>query len=152
YARMLQEDYGPQLDEEGNRLLGVVRASSAQMARLIDDLLAFSRIGREPLRTQAFDLTEFVRRGIDESGGEQGGRDIEFIVGELGTVDADPALLKHVLVNLIGNAIKFTGNKEHAAIEIAKTATAQGEPATYSVKDNGAGFDMKYYDKLFGVF
>jgi signal transduction histidine kinase len=152
YARMLQEDYGAQLDAEGNRLLGVVRASSAQMARLIDDLLAFSRVGRAPLRTQAVDLDLLVQRVIEEQRQDNSGRALEFKVGELGTVEADAALLKHVLVNLIGNAVKFTGRKPAAVIEIGRAAPSAGDMSTYYVRDNGAGFEMKYYDKLFGVF
>ena len=153
YARMLEEDYAGRLDPEGKRLLGVVRASSQQMGRLIDDLLAFSRLGREQLRTRPLQLNELVGQIVDEARRENGDRKIEFIVGDLGAADADPALMKQALANLIGNAIKFTRGKDPAVVEIGTGGGANASDAgTYYVKDNGAGFDMKYYDKLFGVF
>jgi light-regulated signal transduction histidine kinase (bacteriophytochrome) len=153
YARMLEEDYADKLDAEGRRLLGVVRASSQQMGRLIDDLLAFSRLGREQLRTRPLRLNDLVREIIDEGRPGHEGRKIEFVVGDLGSADADPALLKQALTNLLSNAIKFTREKDPAVIEIGtQNKRNAGDVDTYYVKDNGAGFDMKYYDKLFGVF
>jgi signal transduction histidine kinase len=153
YARMLEEDYAGRLDVEGNRLLGVVRASSQQMGRLIDDLLAFSRLGREQLRTRPLRLNDLVKEIIAESRAEHDGRTIDFIVGDLGSAEADPALLKQALANLLSNAIKFTRGKERALIEIGTENKGDAAiPDTYYVKDNGAGFDMKYYGKLFGVF
>lgn len=153
YARMLEEDYTDKLDAEGRRLLGVVRASSQQMGRLIDDLLAFSRLGREQLRTRPLQLNDLVREIIDEERSGHQGRKIDFVVGELGSADADPALLKQALTNLLSNAIKFTREKNPAVIEIGtRNKRDAGDVETYYVKDNGAGFDMKYYDKLFGVF
>jgi light-regulated signal transduction histidine kinase (bacteriophytochrome) len=134
-------------------MLGVVRASSQRMAQLIDDLLAFSRLGREPLRTLPVRLDELVKQIIDETRSENGERSIEFAVGALGTVDADPALLKQALANLLRNAIKFTGRQDHAVVEIGcHGENGPSESKTYYVKDNGVGFDMKYYDRLFGVF
>jgi light-regulated signal transduction histidine kinase (bacteriophytochrome) len=153
YALMLEEDYASKLDAEGNRLLGVVRASSQQMGRLIDDLLAFSRLGREQLRIRPLQLNELVREIIDEARPENDGRKIEFVVGNLGTADVDPALMKQALANLLSNAIKFTRGKDPAVIEIGIVDKGNASDAgAYYVKDNGAGFDMKYYDKLFGVF
>jgi signal transduction histidine kinase len=153
YARMIEEDYAGRLDAEGNRLLGVVRASSQQMGRLIDDLLALSRLGREELRTRPLRLNDLVQEIIDESRPERDGRTIDFLVGDLGSAEADPALLKQALANLLSNAIKFTTGRERAVIEIGTKDKADATIAdTYYVKDNGAGFDMKYYGKLFGVF
>jgi signal transduction histidine kinase len=153
YARMLEEDYGKALDVEGVRLLGVVRANSRRMGQLIDELLAFSRLGREPLRTRPVQLDELVTQIIDETRADHNGRIIDFVIGTLGIAEADPALLKQALVNLLSNAIKFTRDNHTAIIEIGCTSkTDLGEATTYYVKDNGAGFDMKYYDKLFGVF
>jgi signal transduction histidine kinase len=153
YARMLEEDHAGELDAEGNRLLGVVRASSQQMGRLIDDLLAFSRLGREQLRTRPLQLNDLVSEIIDEARPGDDGRKIDFVVGDLGTADADPALLKQALANLLSNAIKFTRGKDPAVIEIGTGHRGEaGDARMYFVKDNGAGFDMKYYDKLFGVF
>ena len=153
YARMLDEDCGERLDAEGKRLLGVVRSSSRQMALLIDDLLAFSRLGREPLRTAPLQLDELVRQVIDETRSERDGRAVNFVVGDLGLVDADPALLKQALANLIANAVKFTRERNPAVIEINRESEPHtGGNSHYYVRDNGVGFDMKYYDKLFGVF
>ena len=150
YAQMLEEDYGSKLDAEGNRLLVMVRASSRKMGELIDDLLAFSRLGREPLQTRPVQLDSLVHQIIDETRPSHNGRTIDFVVGNLGTAEADPALLKQVLANLLSNAIKFTRDKDPAVVEVG--CRNGGGPAVYYVKDNGAGFDMKYYDKLFGVF
>jgi len=153
YARMLEEDYAGTLDAEGNRLLRVVRENSQQMGRLIDDLLAFSRLGREQLRTRRLRLNDLVSEIIDESRSEHDGRKIDFIIGDLGSAEADPALLKQALANLLSNAIKFTRHSDPAVIEIGTQGRADtGDVHTYYVKDNGAGFDMKYYGKLFGVF
>ena len=153
YTRMLEEDYGSTLDAEGKRLLGVVRASARQMGQLIDDLLAFSRVGREPVKTGSVQLEDLVHRVIGELRQDRDDRQIEFLVGKLGVVEADSPLLKQALTNLLSNAIKFTGNKHPAVIEVGCRAQREpGNPPAYYVKDNGAGFDMKYYDKLFGVF
>jgi signal transduction histidine kinase len=153
YAQMLEEDYSKTLDAEGNRLLGVVRASSQRMGQLIDELLAFSRLGREPLRTGPVPLDALVKQIVDEARAEVDGRTIDFSIGKLGVVEADPTLLKQVLTNLVSNAIKFTRHKHPAIIQVGCIDTPDaGDAKTYYVKDNGAGFDMKYSDKLFGVF
>ena len=153
YARMLEEDYGKTLDAEGVRLLGVVRVNSQRMGQLIDELLAFSRLGREPLRSRPVQLNELVRQIVDETRSDYNGRTIDFVVGNLGIAEADPMLLKQALANLLSNAIKFTRDKRPAIIEIgSRSDTDTDNVNTYYVKDNGAGFDMKYYDKLFGVF
>ena len=123
------------------------------MGRLIDALLDFTRLGRQPLRTQPVELDDLVNRTIDELRAGCGGRSIEFAVGKLGTAVADPALLKQVLANLLGNAIKFTRDKNPAVVEVGCRREAEtGGENIYYVKDNGAGFDMRYSDKLFGVF
>jgi light-regulated signal transduction histidine kinase (bacteriophytochrome) len=153
YARMLEEDYGKALDAEGVRLLGVVRANSHRMGKLIDELLAFARLGREPLRTRPVQLNELVKQVVEETRAEHNGRIIDFVIGSLGIAEADPVLLKQALVNLLSNAIKFTRDNPTAIVEIGcSSKTDPGEATTYYVKDNGAGFDMTYYDKLFGVF
>jgi signal transduction histidine kinase len=153
YARMLEEDYGERFDSEATRMLGAVRANSQRMSQLIDDLLAFSRLGREALQTRPVQLDELVKQVIDETRSENGGRNVEFKLGELGTVDADPSLLKQALANLLRNAVKFTANKDPAIVEIGCRGENGGaQVKTYYVKDNGVGFDMKYYDRLFGVF
>jgi len=153
FARMLEEGYGERLDDEGRRLLGVVRESGRQMGQLIDDLLAFSRLGREPLRTKRVQLDELVKQTIEELRRDCSDRRIDFAVGELGVADADPALLKQALANLLSNAIKFTRKRDPAVVEVGRRRDPQAADANvYYVKDNGAGFDMRYASKLFGVF
>jgi light-regulated signal transduction histidine kinase (bacteriophytochrome) len=153
YARMLEEDYGHTLDAEGNRLLGVVRRNTQRMGQLIDELLAFSRLGREPLRTRPVKLNDLVKQIVEETRAEHSGRIIDIVIGSLGIAEVDPALLKQALVNLLTNAIKFTRDNPAATIEIGSISQIdRGEPITYYVRDNGAGFDMQYYDKLFGIF
>jgi signal transduction histidine kinase len=151
FAQILEEDYGSRLDTEGRRLLGVVRASSQQMARLIDDLLAFSRLGRQPLRTVPVRVDEVAHQVLAELGAELDGRPIQLSVGALPIAEADPALLRQALANLLGNAIKFTRSRDPAVIEVG-ARTEAGRPPVYYVKDNGVGFDMRYAHKLFGVF
>jgi light-regulated signal transduction histidine kinase (bacteriophytochrome) len=146
YAKMLEEDYSDALGAEGRRLLGVVRGSGARMGQLIDDLLAFARLGRQPLSTRQVALGELVQETIDELRPQCAGRSVEFIVGELGAAEADPALLRQVLANLIGNAVKYSGKQSNARIAVGR----DGE--IYHVRDNGAGFDMRYAERLFGVF
>jgi len=161
YARMLEEDYSERLGEEGRRLLRVVREGSRKMSSLIDNLLDFSRLGNAPLTTRPLLLDELVRQAIEEQRSDCAGRDIEFAVAALGEVECDAALLRHALSNLIGNAIKYTRNKARARIEVgrlepghphASAGAAPRAPPVYFIRDNGAGFDMRYSSKLFGVF
>jgi len=147
YARMLEEDYAARLDEEGRRLLTVVRASAGRMGQLIDDLLAFSRLSRQPLARHPVDTKALVEEVIGEVRGESRAR-IE--VGELQAAGGDRALLKQVWVNLISNALKYSSKREAPRVEIG--SQVEGEENVYSVRDNGAGFDMRYAAKLFGVF
>ncbi|MDB5804972.1 MAG: hypothetical protein JWN73_2294 [Betaproteobacteria bacterium] len=158
YARMLEEDYSERLGEEGRRLLQVVREGSRKMSGLIDSLLEFSRLGNAALTTRLLSLDELMRQAIDEQRGDCAGRDIEFSIAALGEVKCDPALLRHALANLIGNAIKYTRNKAHARVEIGRLAPAgirenpDEAPPVFFIRDNGAGFDMRYSSKLFNVF
>src|SRR3990172_1431413 len=153
FARMLEEGYGERLDDEGRRLLRLVRQSGPPIGQLIDDLLAFSRLGREPLRTKRVQLDELVKQTIEELRRDCSDRRIDFAVGELGVADADPALLKQALANLLSNAIKFTRKRDPAVVEVGRRRDPQAADANvYYVKDNGAGFDMRYASKLFGVF
>ncbi|HEV3008150.1 MAG TPA: ATP-binding protein [Burkholderiales bacterium] len=147
YARMLEEDYGQTLDAEGQRLLRVVREASHRMGRLIDDLLAFSKLGRQQPARRRVDMGALAAEVVAELRGESKAA-IE--IAPLPAAEADPAMLKQVLTNLIGNALKYSGKREHPAVEIA--GKVEGEEAVYWVRDNGAGFDMRYAEKLFGVF
>jgi signal transduction histidine kinase len=145
YARMLEEDYAGRLDAEAQRLLGVVRTNARRMGQLIDDLLAFSRLGRQPISSAALDMTRLARDTADELRGER-----EVHCAPLPPAQGDGALLKQVWLNLIGNALKYSAKKPGARVEIG--GRAEGRENVYWVRDEGAGFDMRYADKLFGVF
>jgi signal transduction histidine kinase len=147
YARMLEEDYRERLDDEGRRLLGVVRESSSRMGRLIDDLLAFSKLGRQEPARRHVDMNALVAEVIAELRGDSRAR-IE--AAALPPAVADAAMMKQVWANLIGNALKYSGKREQAVVEIA--GKIEGANAVYWVRDNGVGFDMRYAQKLFGVF
>jgi signal transduction histidine kinase len=147
YARMLEEDYRERLDAEGQRLLGVVREASSRMGRLIDDLLAFSRLGRQEIAARRIDMVGLVAEVIAESKGDSSAL-IE--VGALPPAQADRPMMKQVWLNLVGNALKYSGKRDAPLVRI--DGKAEGEELVYWVRDNGAGFDMRYADKLFGVF
>jgi signal transduction histidine kinase len=152
FSGILEADYRERLDEEGRRLLARVRRNAQRMEKLIEDLLAFSRLGRQPIRTVSVSLDDLVHEVLNELQPARPERAATISVGRLGAVEADPALLRHVLTNLLGNAIKFTGKTAVPAIEVGCRETTRDKTRTYYVKDNGAGFDMQYADKLFGVF
>jgi signal transduction histidine kinase len=147
YSRMIEEDYGDRLDEEGRRLLAVVRGSSQKMGMLIDDLLGFSRVGRGELARAHVDMAALVRE-VRQELGEATPAEVELAV--MPDVFGDRALLKQVWANLVHNALKYSGKRERPRVEIG--GRSDGTETIYWVRDNGVGFDMKYYDKLFGVF
>jgi PAS domain S-box-containing protein len=150
FSRILLEDYLPQLPPEVTRHLRIIFESTQQMGRLIDGLLAFSRLSRQPLDKQPISSTDLARQALDSLSSEQQGQPVEISMGELPPCQGDPTLLRQVWVNLISNALKFTRGREGARIEIG-CVERDGEQV-YFVKDNGVGFDMRYADKLFGVF
>jgi PAS domain S-box-containing protein len=157
FSRVLLEEYQPQLAPEAQRYLQLMRDSSQQMGCLIDDLLTFSRLSRQPLNKQPVAPADLVRQALEVLHAEQEGRRVEIIIGDLPICEADPALLKQVFLNLLANALKFTRKREVAVIEIGCTSPplsgeGLGEGFVYFIKDNGVGFDMRYADKLFGVF
>jgi signal transduction histidine kinase len=154
FSQILQEDYEGVLDEEGLDYLGRVRAASGHMATLIDDLLDLSRVGRRPLRREPFDLTRLVQEIAEELRASEPERNVEFVVGKGIRAWGDVSLLKVALENLLGNAWKFTAREEEARIEFgADKNPGPGFLApVYYVRDNGAGFDQTYADKLFGAF
>jgi signal transduction histidine kinase len=147
YARMLEEDHGARLDEEGRRLLGVVRAASTRMGLLIDDLLAFSRLGRQQPARRPLDMTALAREVLAELNAAGLAR---VSLQALPQAAADAALLKQVWSNLISNALKYSGKRADARLEIGGRQTPA--ESVYWVRDNGVGFDMRYVDKLFAVF
>ncbi|MCX6897808.1 MAG: PAS domain-containing protein [Verrucomicrobia bacterium] len=150
YVNMLIEDNEKQLDEEGRRKLGLVRKEAAHMSQLIDDLLAFSRTGRQSMQSAEIDMCALAQQAFDECAAQTPGRNIQFKLHPLPLAQGDFALLHQVWVNLISNAIKYTRPKGVAVIEIG--GRTEGGELLYYVKDNGVGFDMDYAQKLFGVF
>jgi signal transduction histidine kinase len=152
YSQILIEDYAGQIDGEGNRLLNVIIANAKRMGQLIDDLLEFSRLGRQELRKALVNVDEQVKTISSELVEHEPGRKIEMNIQPLGTAAIDQAMMRQVWINLIGNAVKYSKNKELAVIQIGTMDTDKKDRVVYFVKDNGAGFDMAYMDKLFGVF
>ncbi len=150
FSQAMVEDFGPQLPEEGKRLLQTIRHSAQRMGALIDDLLTFSRLSRQALVKQPVDHQRLVQAALDELGSPWPDRRVEIKLGELPSSLGDPALLKQVWLNLLDNALKYTRKCSEAVIAIGSTATSGGR--VYHVRDNGTGFDMKYAGKLFGVF
>jgi light-regulated signal transduction histidine kinase (bacteriophytochrome) len=151
FVNLLLRDAGPTLSEKSREHLGTVSQSAKRMGDLIDDLLAFSRIGRSEIRKTEVDLNQTVREVLDDFQAEIKTRKIWVEIHPLPSVWADYALLRLVLVNLISNAVKFTGARAEPKIEIGSAPGAAGETVVF-IRDNGAGFDPKYADKLFGVF
>ena len=152
FSRILLEEYAPQLPAEAQRYLGLVRDNAQQMGHLIEDLLAFSRLSRQPLNKQTVAPAELVRQVLAELRAEQEGRKVEVTIGDLPACEADPALLKQVWVNLLSNALKFTRKREDAQHRNRCPSQIRQPECIYFVKDNGVGFDMQYANKLFGVF
>jgi PAS domain S-box-containing protein len=146
FARMLEEDYAGRLDDEGRRLLGVVRESAQRMGHLIDDLLAFSRLGRQELAKREVDMDALVGEVLEELSAPAAAIERAALPG----ANADRTLIKQVWANLVANAVKYSGRRAEPRIEIG--GRAQGRETQYWVRDNGVGFDMRYAGKLFGVF
>jgi light-regulated signal transduction histidine kinase (bacteriophytochrome) len=151
YAEMLATASAGSLSDKAQRYLQTIIDASADMAQLIDDLLAFSRMGRSEMRGVQVNLDEVVGDTIRELGTTVRERQISWNVGPLPGVKGDLAMLKQVFVNLVGNAVKYTSKRERAEISIGHLGDEEGQPVFF-VRDNGAGFDMRYVQKLFGVF
>jgi PAS domain S-box-containing protein len=152
FAKMLALDHGDALGEQGRRYLGRIRAGAQHMGDLIDGLLAFSRLQRQEMASVCVHLDQLVADVWDELSVERGGRDIVLTVADLPDAQGDPRLVRHVVANLVGNAVKYTRDVSPARIEIGHREGPTGGEVMYYVKDNGAGFDMRYADKLFKVF
>jgi signal transduction histidine kinase len=150
FTGLLERHIEPTLDEKGRRYLRTISGSAKQMGELLDDLLSFSRIGRAELRylpARLAELVDEVRRMLEP---ESAGRVIAWVIGPLPEVRGDPQLLRLVLQNLIGNALKYTRPRDQALIEIG--ARAEGGETVCFIRDNGVGFEMRYVDRLFVVF
>lgn len=150
FSKILSEDYAPKLDDDGQHVIATIRQSTEQMGQLIDDLLAFSRLGRQAIKKEVIQMTVLAKTVFDELKLINPGRNINFTCPDLPDAQADASLVREVWVNLLSNAIKYTKKKDQATITVGSQNT--DKETTYYVKDNGAGFDMKYVDKLFGVF
>lgn len=148
YSQILKEDFAETIPEEGQKLLGFISQNALKMGRLIDNLLTLSYLGRKELKKRPVDMNLLVQEVVEEQKENIGKH--RFKLGMLPPLSADRELLKQVVVNLVANAIKYSSKKPDPLIEFG--AFEEEGRTVYFVKDNGAGFDMAYYDKLFGVF
>jgi signal transduction histidine kinase len=151
FAELLQKHAGATLDDKGRHYIQTILDASKRMGDLIDDLLAFSRIGRAATSRTLVNLDQLVAEAVTEIRQDTAGRDIALKIGPLPVCSGDRSMLKLVVSNLISNAVKFTRLRSQAKIEIGCADGREGEVEVF-VRDNGAGFDMQYVDKLFGVF
>lgn len=150
FARILSDEYSHKLDDEGKELISDIRQNTKNMAQLIDDLLQFSRLSRREITRQELDMQGLFNAIGEEIKSREKGKPIDFIAAEIPNARGDYSLIKQVVINLLSNAAKFSGNKERIIIKV--TGEINPDECIYKVSDNGAGFDMKYVDKLFGVF
>ncbi|KOP37555.1 hypothetical protein APR43_04120 [Flavobacterium sp. NLM] len=150
YTQILIEDHADSIDDDGKKIIQAIINNSNKMGILIDDLLAFSKLGRKEVSSANINMLALVNAVISEITVEKGENIPIFEIEELAHSNGDPSLIKQVWINLISNAIKYSKYKPEIRIKI--TSTFEKDKIIYSVKDWGAGFDMAYYDKLFGVF
>ena len=151
FIRLLKKHASTSLDEKNQRYLGIISDSARQMGLLIDDLLAFSRVGRAELQLRLVSLQQLVQEAMQELHEETLGRNIDWKIGPLPEAMVDRSMMRLVLINLLANAMKFTGKRERAEIEVGASSNEVDEIVVF-VRDNGVGFDMEYASKLFGVF
>jgi signal transduction histidine kinase len=150
FTQILAEDYADKFDEDGRSVMAEILANSKRMGELIDNLLEFSHIGKQKLSIANIDMKDLVETVVTELQQQESHRIINVTVAPLAESKGDPNLIKQVLINLISNAFKYTGKEAVAQVEIG-SYTKPGQEI-YFVKDNGVGFDMRYYEMLFGVF
>jgi signal transduction histidine kinase len=150
FSRIILEDYLEKLDDEGRRYLNIIRSNTQKMGQLIDELLLFSRLGRQEIRASGIDMGKLAKAVSEELKLAVPERKLKFTINTLIPGQGDQAMIRQVFVNLLSNAVKFTRPKERAVIEV--DGRSEGNENVYTVKDNGVGFDMQYVDKLFGVF
>jgi PAS domain S-box-containing protein len=150
FSHILLDDYAAKLDEEGKRLLNVVRDNTHRMGQLIDDILKFSRTGRVELTLSGIDMEQMAHAVFEELQSAVTGSKLQMEIDPLPPARGDSAMMRQVFANLISNAIKFSSTRETPRIHVG--ATVKGDETVYYVRDNGVGFDMQYADKLFGVF
>ena len=160
FSQIIMDDYVDVVNPEVLHYLEIIRKNSQNMGQLVDDLLAFSRLGQQAIQKKKVDVKALVNEVLDEMQADLSGRQIKFRVDKLPACRADPRLLKQVYINLISNAIKFTRTCNNALIEVGSCVASppvvdgqeRPERLCYFVRDNGVGFDMRYYGKIFGVF
>jgi PAS domain S-box-containing protein len=150
FSKILLDEHGERLDDNGKRCLEVVRGNAARLGALIDDILQFSYMGRCQIGMEPVDMAAMIRGLFNELRADEPGRDIELVLSDVPPARCDRTLIRQVLVCILGNALKFTAQRSKGVIEVSGTAGA--EENAYCFKDNGVGFDMRYVDKLFGVF
>jgi two-component system, sensor histidine kinase and response regulator len=158
--RVVQEDFGDGIPPEARRHLETVAAQASRMSELTEDLLRLARLGREPLSKHPVDIRGLVQQVVGELHAAEPARQLEIRIGDLPAAEADPSLLRQVWVNLVANALKFTRRRDSALIEISGTERAGdngrgpggAEHKLYSIRDNGAGFDPRRAERLFGIF
>jgi PAS domain S-box-containing protein len=150
FSRVILEDYIDELNDEGKRVLNIIRNNTQKMGQLIDDLLLFSRLGRQEISPSDISMTELAKGVFEEIKSPADERNLQFNMKTLPLAQGDRSMMKQVFANLLSNAIKFTRSRKMATIEIG--GINDGAENIYYVKDNGVGFDMQYVNKLFGVF
>jgi light-regulated signal transduction histidine kinase (bacteriophytochrome) len=150
FAQILMEDFAPKLDDEAKRICTIIQENSLNMGRLIDELLAFSRLSRVELAHTEIEMAEVITSVCHEFIDEKARERIDLKVENICNAQGDPAMIKQVWINLILNAIKYSSKKEKSVITIS--CKKENEKYIYCVRDNGVGFDMAYANKLFGVF
>lgn len=150
FSKILLDEYSQQMDDEGIRLLNVVRTNTKRMAQLIDDMQTFARTGHVATVLSTVNMDELVHEVAEELKPLAAGRDLKLEIHALPPIVADRDMMRRVVTNLLSNAIKFTRPKADALIEVG--ARGERNEAVYYIRDNGVGFDMQYADKLFGVF
>src|SRR5262249_10337902 len=150
FVEILTTTSANSLDDESQRHLQTIADSAKQMGRLIDDLLTFSRTARAELTKARTDVSSLVKAAIRDLQQEARNREIQWVIGDLPEVEADTALLRQVIVNLLGNALKYTRTRKQVRIEVGSSCSDL--EVVIFVRDNGVGFDMRYAHKLFGVF
>ena len=151
YSQILREEYGQHIDEEGKRVIGVIVKNAKRMGQLIDDLLTFSRLGRQDIRRVKINMDEFVKPILEEMTELQKDQNVTLDIRPLGNSYADGSMIRQVWINLLSNAFKYSQKKETSHIEVGRLHQTRDE-IIYYVKDNGVGFNMEYAHKLFGVF
>ncbi len=150
FSKLLIEDHAGQVDDEARRKLGVIQGEAQRMGLLIDDLLAFSQLGRKAMNRVELDMTALARTTYQGLNGQHGGPQAELRLGSLPPAKGDRVLLGQVWANLLSNALKFSSKRDKAVVEVS--AVSDEKEHIYFVRDNGAGFDPRYQSKLFGVF